>query len=69
MVQLPHLTITGVHSSQCVICKPDKHPLYACSQFKQMSHQQMVDTQRSHGLCMNCLAPNHFVKQCKSVQR
>ena len=66
----PHVTTTGVHSSQCVtcLCKPDKHPLYACPQFKQMSHQQMVDTLRSHGLCMNCLAPNHFVKQCKSVQ-
>ena len=36
-----------------------------------MLHEQTVHVHvlKSHGLYMNCLAPNHFVKQCKSVQR
>ena len=64
-----HVTTTSAHSSQCVLCQPAKHTLYACPRFKQMSHGEMIDTLKSHNLCMNCLAPNHFVRQCKSVQR
>ena len=62
-------TTTGGSSGQCVLCQPTKHPLYACPRFKAMSHGEMVDTLKSHDLCMNCLAPGHFVRQCRSVQR
>ena len=34
-----------------------------------MLHEQMVRVVKSNAFCMNCLDPNHFVKQCKSVQR
>ena len=56
-------------SSQCILCKLEKHPLYACSQFRNMSHDEKVSTLKSNRLCMNCLGPNHFVKQCKSLHR
>lgn len=64
-----HATNTDLPSGQCFLCKPDKHPLYACPRFKEMPHEAKIATVRSNGLCMNCFASNHFVKQCKSVHR
>ena len=51
------------------ICKADKHPLYACTKFKSMSNDQKVSTLITNDLCLNCLGPGHFVKQCKSDYR
>lgn len=53
-------------SPNCVICKTDRHPLYACSRFKLLPHDQKVSVVKSNGVCMNFLRPGHFVKQCKS---
>ena len=64
-----HATNTDLPYGQCILCKPDKHPLYACAQFKGMSHEAKIATIRSNNLCMNCFASSHFVKQCKSVHR
>ena len=55
--------------NRCVVCKAEKHPLYACPQFRDMSHDNKVSALKANGLCMNCLGPNHFVKQCKSVHK
>ena len=54
------------HSNYCILCKQDKHPLYICSQFKSMNHNQRVSIIKSNNLCMNCLGTNHFVRECKS---
>lgn len=56
-------------SDPCVLCKSHKHPLYACPQFKSLSHDKMISTLKSHNLCMNCLRPGHFVRECKSLHR
>ena len=64
-----HAAHAEPYSSQCILCKPDKHPLYACPTFKDMSHENKVATLKSNNLCMNCFSSNHFVKQCKSVHR
>ena len=64
-----HVTVTNSESTQCVVCHADKHPLYACPRFKQLSHANMIGAVKLNNLCMNCLSANHFVKQCKSVQR
>ena len=48
----------------CVLCKTDRHPLYACPRFKPLPHDQKINIVRSKGICMNCLRPGHFVKQC-----
>ena len=50
-----HATNTDMSSGQCILCKPDKHPLYACPQFKDMPHKANIATIKSNGLCMNCL--------------
>ena len=56
-------------TADCVLCKGEKHPLYACMRFKALTHDKMVSTLKSNNLCMNCLRPGHFVKQCKSAHR
>jgi hypothetical protein len=34
-------TSTSASSDNCVICKTDKHPLYACPKFKAQTHDKM----------------------------
>ncbi len=51
----------------CVLCKTDQHQLYTCSRFKAKQHDQKINVVKSKGICMNCLRPGHFVKQCKLV--
>lgn len=40
----------------CVLCKHERHPLYACSRFKSFPHDKMLFTVRSNNLCLNCLS-------------
>ena len=54
-------------SHNCVVCKTEKHPLYACQQFRLLPHEQKIQTLKMNGFCMNCLKPGHFIKQCKSL--
>ena len=54
---------------KCVACKSDKHPLYTCSQFKSLSHEDKVSLLKSNNMCLNCLRSGHFVKGCKSLHR
>ena len=52
--------------TNCILCKNEKHPLYVCVRFKALVHDKMVSMLKDNKLCMNCLKPRHFVKQCKS---
>ena len=54
-------------SPSCIVCKTEKHPLYACPRFKLLPHDKKISTLKSNGTCINCLKPGHFVKQCKSL--
>jgi len=51
----------------CIGCKGEKHPLYSCSKFRSMSHDEMIALLKLHSHCLNCLRPGHFVKDCKSL--
>ena len=53
-------------NSHCVLCRSEKHPLYYCSKFKGMSHDQRFSVVKSNSLCMNCLKAGHFLHECKS---
>ena len=53
----------------CMVCKSGKHPLYGCHKFKSLPHHRMVSTLKSNGLCLNCLKPGHFVRECTSTNR
>ena len=51
----------------CVICKKDKHPLYACTKYKALNHAEKLSTVKSNGLCINCMRPGHYIKECNSA--
>ena len=60
---------TSATTEQCVICKTSSHPLFCCGKFKALSHDKMIATVKANDLCINCLRPGHFIKQCKSLRR
>ena len=66
---LSYATNAELISNRCVVCKSERHPLYACPKFRDMPHDEKLSTLRANRLCMNCLGPKHFVKQCKSVHK
>ena len=47
----------------------EKHPLFTCPEFRAKPRDKMVHILRSNGLCLNCLKPGHFVKNCPSSNR
>ena len=55
--------------SICVVCKTERHPLYACTRFKSLPRDKMMSTIKANDLCVNCLRPGHFVKGCQSLNR
>ena len=57
---------TELTPPSCCLCKTEKHFLFACPQLKALPHHQRMATVKSNDLCVNCLRPGHFVKQCRS---
>lgn len=53
----------------CAICKTERHSLFTCPQFKALAPDKKMSTVKSNNLCINCLRPGHFVKQCRSTNR
>ena len=54
---------------KCVGCYEATHPLYSCSSFAALSHENRLARVRKHNLCMNCLRQGHYASQCKSTRR
>ncbi|XP_047535757.1 uncharacterized protein LOC125070100 [Vanessa atalanta] len=48
----------------CALCE-ENHNLFACKKFGSKQPKERQDFVQSKGLCFNCLAPNHSVKNCK----
>ena len=46
---------------RCIACKGEKHPLYSCSKFRSMSHDEIISLLKQHGHCRNYLRRGHFV--------
>ena len=53
----------------CILCKPEKHPLYSCSKWLGFSLQQRLAQIQSKKLCSNCLSVGHPTESCKSTYR
>uniref|UniRef100_A0A8D9BGQ3 Peptidase aspartic putative domain-containing protein n=1 Tax=Cacopsylla melanoneura TaxID=428564 RepID=A0A8D9BGQ3_9HEMI len=52
----------------CPVChKPDRHPIYRCEKFIQMSVTNRHDFASQKKLCFSCLSTSHSVKQCPST--
>ena len=52
--------------TSCISCKTGKHPLYICPKFKSLTHDKMLLVLRTNNLCLNCLKPGHYARDCKS---
>ena len=65
----PVTSLTAAVDDTCIMCKSGKHPLYSCYKFKTLPPDRMILTLKSNGLCLNCLRPGHFVKECTSMNR
>ena len=68
-VPRPVTSLTAAIDDSCIVCKAGKHPLYSCHKFKSLPHDRMMLILKSNGLCLNCLKPGHFVKECTSTHR
>ena len=56
-------------TSQCPLCKTEKHPLYSCQKFRSSSHDKKLTVVKSNNICLNCLSKGHFAADCKSIHR
>ena len=54
---------------ECLLCAPDKHPLYQCPKWGAYSLSQKTSHISAHKLCSNCLAGSHSTSACKSNYR
>ena len=62
-----NLYVVNIHDS-CVACK-GKHQLHKCRDFRGISHDWKTAIVKKNALCMNCLRPGHFLKNCPIEQR
>ena len=62
---------TNVNPSQprCIICPNDRHPLYVCDMFKNLSLDNRKSLLKQHNACLNCLRPGHAASRCNSSYR
>lgn len=51
-------------SRNCIMCKNIRHPLYACTKFKQLPVPKRIDVIKKAKLCYNCLR-SHRGDACK----
>ena len=54
---------------ECVLCKPEKHPLHVCSRWAELSLAPKLTLIETHALCSNCLHKGHTTEACKSKYR
>ena len=54
---------------ECIICRPERHPLHSCSKWLGFSVDQRLTQVRDQKLCANCLAVGHATSDCKSSYR
>ena len=56
-------TVAAKLPPKCPFCN-SQHVLVRCKDFKKLRVEQRLQFIRSKGLCVNCLLPGHFVREC-----
>ena len=56
-------TVTTKLPAKCPFCN-SHHVLVRCKDFKKLRVEQRLQFVRSKDLCVNCLLPGHFVREC-----
>ncbi|XP_045781798.1 uncharacterized protein LOC123878568 isoform X2 [Maniola jurtina] len=61
-----HTTLDNQNKKEpvCALCE-ENHHLYACKKFGVQQPKERQDFVQAKGLCFNCLAPFHSVKNCR----
>lgn len=54
-----------VQEQKCAVCK-EAHRLSNCPKFLQFSPQKRAEVLRNAKLCLNCMKPGHYIKNCKA---
>ena len=62
-------TTTKVHHWECILCRPEKHPLHLCPKWANLTVAQRKGHIQSNSLCSNCLGVGHITSSCKSYYR
>ena len=60
---------TPTYKWECMLCRPEKHPLHVCPKWSELSVAQRLTHVREKKLCSNCLAVGHLTANCKSTYR
>ena len=63
------VTPTSSYRWECILCKPEKHPLHLCPNWATLTVLQRLGHVQTHSLCSNCLAGGHKTAACKSTYR
>ncbi|XP_036146036.1 uncharacterized protein LOC118646691 [Monomorium pharaonis] len=53
-----------VQRQECAVCT-EAHHLSSCPKFLQFTPQRRAEALRTAKLCLNCMKPGHFIKNCK----
>ena len=54
---------------ECLLCSPEKHPLYMCAKFNTFTVNQRQEHMKTNHLCHNSFAPGHKTMECRSPAR
>ena len=63
------VTTPTIYKWDCMLCTPEKHPLYLCPKWLHLTLQQRLDQVKQKKLCNNCLAVGHTAETCRSRYR
>ncbi|XP_040162497.1 uncharacterized protein LOC120900050 [Anopheles arabiensis] len=56
----------NVIEKKCTFCNRENHSAFKCDTFRNLPVNQRYDKVKEKGLCINCLAPDHRVRECTS---
>ncbi|XP_058820716.1 uncharacterized protein LOC131682920 [Topomyia yanbarensis] len=59
-------SVTGTTPRSCPFCKQAIHSPFKCEAFRNSSVQQRYELVKRKSLCINCLSPDHQIKNCAS---
>lgn len=54
-----------IQNQSCAVCK-EAHYINQCPKFLEFTPQKRLECLKNTKLCLNCMKPGHFIKQCKA---
>ena len=58
---------SSTYKWECALCPPEKHPLFVCPKWLQLTIPHRLAHVQSKVLCSNCLAVGHTTANCRST--